>query len=88
MRHLAIIMDGNGRWAKLRNLPVSAGHEQGARALVKAIEDFISLSPEYLTVYALSTDNLKRDPDEVSRLLGVIAYFLSHDITDLAENST
>ena len=87
MRHLAVIMDGNGRWAKERDLPVRKGHEQGARALMRAIADFCELDIDVLTVYALSAENLKRDREEVSDLLGIIAYFLSHDIAELAEKN-
>ena len=78
-------MDGNGRWAKQRDLPVFAGHEEGARALTRAVEDFCTLPIDVLTVYALSTDNLKRDKEEISKLLGIIAYYLTHDLSDLAE---
>lgn len=88
MRHLAIIMDGNGRWAKSRNLPVVAGHEKGAQALLRVMEDFSSLPIDVLTFYALSSDNVKnRDKEEIANLLGVIAYFLSHDVSALAKKN-
>lgn len=85
MRHLGIIMDGNGRWAEERSLPRAKGHEEGAFALVKAIEDFAASKIEVLTVYAFSTENEKRNRREVSDILGIIAYFLQHDISMLAE---
>lgn len=84
MKHLGIIMDGNGRWAESRSLPRSAGHEKGAFALCRAIEDVVTLDVDVLTVYAFSTENSKRDDKEVSDLLGVICYFLSNNIADLA----
>ena len=87
MRHLAIIPDGNGRWAKSHDLPVGKGHERGAIAVTKVIEDFCSLPIDVLTIYALSRDNLKRDREEVGNLHGVIAYFLSHDIARIAEQN-
>lgn len=88
MRHLGIIMDGNGRWAEQRGLPRSAGHEQGAVALCRAIEDFINLDIDVITVYAFSTENEKRNKEEVSNILGIIAYFLEHGISELAEKNS
>lgn len=81
MKHISFIMDGNGRWAENKNLPRLAGHEAGARALVKAIEELNALKLECASFYAFSTDNEKRNDQEVSNILGVIAYFLTNDIT-------
>ena len=59
-RHIAIIMDGNGRWAKKRFLPRSAGHKYGMERMIGLMEHAFELGVEYITVYALSTENLKR----------------------------
>lgn len=82
MEHLAIIIDGNGRWATKRGLDRKKGHEMGALALERAINDFAALDIGILTFYAFSTENVKRDPEEVSNLLGVIAYFLNNNIKE------
>lgn len=82
MEHLAIIIDGNGRWATKRSLDRKKGHEMGALALERAINDFAALDIGILTFYAFSTENVKRDPEEVSNLLGVIAYFLNNNIKE------
>ncbi|HOO22309.1 MAG TPA: polyprenyl diphosphate synthase [Clostridia bacterium] len=83
MKHIAFIMDGNGRWATDRNLPRAAGHQAGAQALVKAIRELNDLNVECASFYAFSTDNEKRNAEEVSNILGVIAYFLANDIKRL-----
>ncbi len=84
MQHLAIIMDGNGRWAEAKGKPRSVGHEAGAYALCRAIEDFIFWDIDVLTVYAFSTENSSRSAKEVGDILGIIKYFLSHNIAKLA----
>lgn len=76
LRHVAIIMDGNRRWAKKRNLPIAAGHKAGADALQKIIETFIELKIEYLTVYAFSTENWNRAPKEVEDLMNLLREYL------------
>lgn len=76
LRHVAIIMDGNRRWAKKRNLPIAAGHKAGADALQKIIETFIELRIEYLTVYAFSTENWNRAPKEVEDLMNLLREYL------------
>ena len=85
MKHLSVIIDGNGRWAQNRNLPRKEGHAEGAKALCRAIEDFTSMEPEILSVYAFSTENEKRDKDEVANLFGIMAYFFRNEIAALAE---
>jgi undecaprenyl diphosphate synthase len=85
-RHVAIIMDGNGRWAKQRLLPRIAGHRKGieaAKAVVRAAGD---LGLEVLTLYAFSTENWSRPADEVSDLMGLLKHFIQKDITELADN--
>ena len=69
-RHVAIVMDGNGRWAKARGLPRTAGHAQGEVALFDVIEGAIEIGVKYLSAYAFSTENWRRSPDEVRWLMG------------------
>jgi len=68
--HVAIVMDGNGRWASARGLPRTAGHERGEAALFDVIEGAIEIGVRYLSVYAFSTENWKRSPSEVHWLMG------------------
>ncbi len=85
-RHVAIIMDGNGRWAKKRLLPRIAGHRKGieaAKAVVRAAGD---LGLEVLTLYAFSTENWNRPADEVGDLMGLLRHFIKTDIAELAAN--
>ena len=85
-RHVAIIMDGNGRWAKKRHLPRLAGHKKGieaARATVRAAGD---LGIEVLTLYAFSSENWRRPEEEVSDLMGLLRIFIQTDIEELAGN--
>ncbi|WP_030450695.1 isoprenyl transferase [Herbidospora cretacea] len=69
-RHVAIVMDGNGRWAKQRGLPRTKGHEMGEASLFDVIEGAIEMGIPYLSAYAFSTENWKRSPDEVRFLMG------------------
>ncbi len=69
-RHVAIVMDGNGRWAKDRGLPRTAGHEAGEAALFDCVEGAIELGVKWVSAYAFSTENWKRSPDEVRFLMG------------------
>ena len=69
-KHVAIVMDGNGRWAKQRGLPRTKGHEAGEAVLFEVIEGAIELGIKYLSAYAFSTENWKRSPEEVSFLMG------------------
>lgn len=75
-KHIGIIMDGNGRWAKRRGLPRSAGHRQGAKTLEGIIDCCISLGVEVLTAYAFSTENWKRPEEEVSALMELLYSYL------------
>ncbi len=75
-RHIAIIMDGNGRWAKKRLLPRSAGHKKGMENMIKLMEHAFDLGVDYTTVYALSTENLKRPTEELNGLYNLLrSYF-------------
>ncbi|MFZ0323736.1 MAG: isoprenyl transferase [Actinomycetes bacterium] len=69
-RHVAVVMDGNGRWANQRNLPRTAGHEAGEAALFDVVEGAIEIGVKYLSAYAFSTENWRRSPDEVKFLMG------------------
>jgi undecaprenyl diphosphate synthase len=84
-RSVAIIMDGNGRWARRRGLPVAAGHRAGTRALRRTVEAAIELGVESLTVYAFSTENWSRPPDEVDALMELFDETIEREFRDLAE---
>ena len=75
-RHIAIIMDGNGRWAKKRGLPRTAGHAAGAESFRRIANYCRTLGVEYLTVYAFSTENWKRSADEVGAIMGLLKRYL------------
>jgi undecaprenyl diphosphate synthase len=81
---VALIMDGNGRWARRRGLPVLAGHRAGARALRRTVEASIDLGVRSLSVYAFSTENWTRPPEEVSDLLDLLAETIHREFVDLA----
>ena len=85
-RHIAIIMDGNGRWAKERGLPRVNGHENGAHALRAVTETCVELGVKYLTVYAFSTENWKRPAEEVRSLFGLLEHFLAAELPTLLAN--
>jgi undecaprenyl diphosphate synthase len=82
---VAIIMDGNGRWAKRRGLPVSAGHRAGTRALRRTVEACIDLGVRSLAVYAFSTENWMRPQDEVDALMELFGETIERELPDLAE---
>lgn len=75
-RHIAIIMDGNGRWAKKRGMPRTAGHAVGAETFRTVANHCKDIGVEYLTVYAFSTENWKRSPDEVQSIMGLLERYL------------
>lgn len=86
-RHLGIIMDGNGRWAKKRGLPRTAGHTAGAANFKKITRYCASIGIPYLTVYAFSTENWKRPSDEIQALMGIFKQYLEEALRDfLNEN--
>ena len=85
--HIAIIMDGNGRWAKKRGLPVNAGHRAGAKALRKVAPEVEKLGVRYLTVYAFSTENWSRPPSEVEGLMHLLREYLQQYIDDAKKNN-
>lgn len=85
-RHVAIIMDGNGRWAKARRLPRIAGHKAGVEAVRKVVEAAPDLSIEALTLFAFSSENWKRPEDEVGYLMGLLKQYLLSEIAELDRN--
>ena len=85
-RHIAIIMDGNGRWAKARGLPRVAGHQRGAEAVRVAVESCRELGISYLTLYAFSSENWKRPPSEVDDLMALLRHYLRREISELHRN--
>ena len=82
-RHVAIIMDGNGRWASRRGLPRSAGHRQGVEALRQAVRTAADMGIEILTLYSFSTENWTRPAAEVTFLLELLRRFIRTDVADL-----
>ncbi|ALC13061.1 polyprenyl diphosphate synthase [Sphingopyxis sp. 113P3] len=85
-RHVAIIMDGNGRWAKKRHLPRVAGHRAGVEAVRKIVRAAGDLGLEALTLYAFSSENWKRPEEEVSDLMGLMKRFILSDLDEFAAN--
>ncbi len=85
-RHIAIIMDGNGRWAKKRGLPRNAGHAAGAETFRKIANYCRTLGVEYLTVYAFSTENWKRSAEEVSGIMKLLGNYLREALEDMEKN--
>ena len=84
--HVAIIMDGNGRWAKARGLPRLAGHRAGVEALRKAVRAAGEMGIPWLTVYAFSSENWSRPKSEVNDLMGLLKLFIRRDLAELHEN--
>jgi undecaprenyl diphosphate synthase len=82
-RHIAIIMDGNGRWAKARGMPRTIGHKAGVDSLRKTVEAAGDLGLEVLTVYAFSTENWRRPEDEIDALFGLLRGFIKSDLDRL-----
>ena len=84
--HVAIIMDGNGRWAKARGLPRVAGHQRGVDALRGVVEAGQEIEIDYLTLYAFSSENWKRPPTEVDDLMGLLRLYLRRELRELHRN--
>lgn len=87
LKHIAIIMDGNRRWAKEKFLPSAMGHKKGVTALKETIESCHKFGIEYLTVYAFSTENWNRSEDEVEFLMGLLAQTIQNELKELNENN-
>ena len=86
LRHIAIIMDGNGRWAKKRGLPRTAGHAAGAETFRKIANYCRTLGVEYLTVYAFSTENWKRSEEEITAIMKLLGNYLREALRDMEIN--
>lgn len=87
LKHIAIIMDGNRRWAKKRNFPSAVGHKKGVDALKKTMRACDDFGIKYLTVYAFSTENWKRKPEEVNFLMDLLGETLKNELKEMHENN-
>lgn len=83
VRHVAIIMDGNGRWAKERGLPRSVGHRKGVEAVRRTVRAAIELGIAYLTIYSFSSENWSRPREEIDDLMGLMKRFIRRDLAEL-----
>ncbi|MFD2677976.1 isoprenyl transferase [Camelimonas lactis] len=83
VRHVAIIMDGNGRWATRRGLPRAEGHRRGVEALRRTVRAAVDIGLQYLTVYSFSSENWRRPAAEVGALMGLLRLFFRRDLADL-----
>lgn len=86
-RHVAIIMDGNGRWAAERGLPRALGHRSGVEAVRRTVKAAIELSIPYLTLYSFSSENWSRPKDEIDDLMGLMKRFIRRDLAELHQNN-
>lgn len=84
--HIAIIMDGNGRWAKKRRLPVAAGHNAGLKAMKKIVKHSSKLGLKHLTVYAFSTENWKRSEEEIKGIFNLLVKYVDWELKELCAN--
>jgi len=84
--HVAIIMDGNGRWAEQRGLPRSAGHRMGVEAVRRTVRAAMELGLQYLTIYSFSSENWARPASEVDDLMGLMRRFIRRDLAELNDN--
>ncbi len=84
--HIAIIMDGNGRWAKQRGLPRVAGHKKGADSVREVIESSVQIGIKYLTLYAFSSENWRRPAEEIDGLMELLSFYLKKEINALHKN--
>ncbi len=85
-RHVAIIMDGNGRWAKARSLPRAEGHRRGVEAVRRTVRAAIDLSIPYLTIFSFSSENWSRPAPEIDDLMGLMKRFIRRDLAELHQN--
>ena len=86
LKHIAIIMDGNRRWAKERLMPSAIGHQKGVSSLKTILKACHSFNVEYLTVYAFSTENWNRPEEEVNFLMGLLAKTIGNELKELHDN--
>jgi undecaprenyl diphosphate synthase len=87
VRHVAIIMDGNGRWAAERGLPRAMGHRKGVEAVRRTVQAAIELKISYLTIYSFSSENWSRPADEISELMSLMKRFIRQDLAELHQNN-
>lgn len=85
--HVAIIMDGNGRWAEMRGLPRHEGHKQGLKTLRKLLRDVNNYEIDYLTLFSFSIDNWKRPKSETTKLMDLLRKFILNDLSELHKNN-
>ncbi|MBI1954405.1 MAG: di-trans,poly-cis-decaprenylcistransferase, partial [Proteobacteria bacterium] len=85
-RHVALIMDGNGRWSKARELPAIAGHRMGAEVIRQILEKAVDIGVEYLTFFAFSSENWRRPKHWIDDLMELFRYYLEQEIKELHEN--
>jgi len=83
--HVAVIMDGNGRWANARSLPRAAGHQRGAEAARRAVKGALTMGVSYLTLYGFSAENWKRPATEVDDLMGLLRWYLHSQIAEMSK---
>jgi undecaprenyl diphosphate synthase len=86
-KHIAVIMDGNGRWARKRFLPRIAGHKRGVETVRELVKSCVTLKVEYLTLFAFSSENWRRPPEEVSFLMGLFMEALQREVAKLHQNN-
>ena len=87
VRHVAIIMDGNGRWAAERGLPRAMGHRKGVEAVRRTVKAAIELNISYLTIYSFSSENWSRPADEITELMALMKRFIRQDLAELHQNN-
>ena len=85
-QHVAIIMDGNGRWAKQRNMPRTMGHKAGVETIRRIVKEADRLGIKFITLYAFSTENWKRPKDEVNALMRLLVQYLKSEVNELHKN--
>ncbi len=86
IKHLAMIMDGNARWAQLHNTTKALGHKKGAEVVKNLLPEIMNLNIPYFTIYSFSHENWQRSPEEISVLLNLLAFYLDHEISVLNKN--
>jgi len=86
-KHIAIIMDGNGRWAQKRNMPRAQGHKAGVTAAKHIVEECRKIGIEYLTLYTFSQENWNRPKDEIAQLFGLLVEFLTQEVPNMVKQS-
>ncbi len=87
MKHLAIIMDGNARWANSKGLPKASGHQKGAETAKKLIPEILKLNIPYVTLYAFSSENWQRPEDEVNMIMKLLSYYVDKELKSLHKNN-